>query len=163
MSPAMRNIMVYGLPIIFTATMIPLPACLQLSFVATTSLGIIQSYLLRQPGVRERLGIAPLVPDAPPAGGSTQQPKLRINYQAPTVKSAIDGSGKEPLDTPATKGLLAGAKSEVQGMVKQAQQSYDSLRGIEQKKKAGPSKAFLRRAEEYERRQSLSGWNYDRL
>lgn len=152
MTPFMRNLVLYGLPVIFTATMIPMPAALQLSFVASTSLGILQSYVLRQPAIRQWLGVAPLVAPGS-AEPSTKQPNSRLTYQAPTIESSIAGSGKESLDVPPVKkGLLASAKSEVQGVVKEAKKSLNNLRGADQGKKGGPSKAFLKRAEDYERR-----------
>ncbi|KAF2090697.1 hypothetical protein K490DRAFT_9487, partial [Saccharata proteae CBS 121410] len=60
LNPAQEKLIYYIIPLIALACTSYMPACLQLSFLASSSFMFGQGRLLRTPSIRERLGISPL-------------------------------------------------------------------------------------------------------
>lgn len=142
MSPMMRNLMLYVIPIFSAGFMMPLPAAVQLSFTATSVLTILQTYYLRQPRVRGFLGIQPM---PSPAGPPSESPyKGTITVQAST--SSI------PQPSPAPKGIIGGAISDIKGAASQVMKAARSLAQPNDEKRGNQrlTVAELKRAHAYE-------------
>lgn len=118
MTPIMKTLFLYGLPLITTTFMLFWPGALQVSFAFTSLMALAQSYLLRQPAVRKFLNIQPLrarvSPSAPSYAGVMQK------YQPPSA-------GSSPA-APPSKGLVGGAISDIKGAASQVAKSARSLR-----------------------------------
>ncbi|KAL1644414.1 dihydroorotase [Diplodia intermedia] len=150
-----------GLAVLFT---IAQPATVQFSFFAASTLGMLQAKLLRSPTVRDWLGLAPIVggPQPNPLKPGVIDVQARVTspgefkWEPPTVQSSISKSG--PINKkPVSKGPLDGLKKSYMetrqelrdfkdGIMKRAGMYEDNTKGRTQ------SKAFLKRAEEYENR-----------
>ncbi|MCJ1343812.1 Mitochondrial inner membrane protein oxa1 [Peltigera leucophlebia] len=117
MTPTMKTLFLYGLPLITTTFMLFWPGALQISFAFTSLMALTQSYLLRQPAVRKFLNIQPLRarvdPSTPSYGGVMQK------YQAPSVESLPAA--------PVSRGLVGGAISDIKGAASQVVKSARSL------------------------------------
>ena len=144
MSPLVKNIFVYAFPAMTGGFMLFWPGCLQLTFFTTAMMSLSQSWMLRQPRVRQILGIQPLPPppsQTPPKGPYTGT----LNTYQPPTKSA-------PL--PEKKGIIGGAINDLKGAAGQAMKSAKGMvsSGKNQKKPTGRSPEELRRARAYEER-----------
>lgn len=118
MTPTMRTLFLYGLPLITTTFMLFWPGALQVSFAFTSLMALTQSYLLRQPAVRKLLNIQPLRVRVAPSAPS--YPGVMQKYQPPSA-------GPSPT-TSASKGLVGGAISDIKGAASQVVKSVRSLR-----------------------------------
>jgi YidC/Oxa1 family membrane protein insertase len=94
-SAKLRNAMMYGLPLLAVVFTSFAPAAVQISFCAAAGLSLCTTTILRQPGFRKMLGLAPrIVPAAvKPAGAETGPYKGTINV-AGRVKSSSTTSGR---------------------------------------------------------------------
>lgn len=104
MAPALAKFALYGMPVVGGGFMLMYPACLQLTFGFTAALSLIQAYLLRQPWVRERLGIQPLPKRNPESSASTLITSTLNIYQPPSqtpptpeMKSGIANKAREKM------------------------------------------------------------------
>lgn len=111
MSEIMKPVLLYVMPGVFGLFLIFMPAVLQVSFFTAATLGMIQGYVFRQPGFREKMGLLPIIPPGTPppntkaaqrAQTSSSPSKLRVvtpkpQYSAPTVKSTIDEADSDLL------------------------------------------------------------------
>lgn len=142
MTPIMKTLFLYGLPLITTTFMIFWPGALQLSFAFTSLMALAQSYLLRQPAVRKFLNIQPLrarvSPSAPSYAGVMQK------YQPPSA-------GSSPA-APPSRGLLGGAISDIKGAASQVAKSARSLRNSAETKPEQQRRTAtqMKRAKAYE-------------
>jgi len=122
----MRPFLLYAMPFIIFLTTTWLPASLDLWLATTGMVGIVQAALLRRPGIRQSLGMSPLVPTDPRAAGgsggsssnsnvldvkatsrpTTQTQQQRrggsVRYQAPTINNS--GSAPKLQDTDVASG-----------------------------------------------------------
>lgn len=80
MKPAMRNIMLYVMPVVVFASMAFFPSGVVLWLATTGLAGILQARFLQLPRVREFFGIAPLI----------EKPQDRNKARAPKVENIID-------------------------------------------------------------------------
>jgi hypothetical protein len=124
--------------------MLPLPAALQLSFAFTSMMSLIQSHCFRQPWFREMLGIHPLPAPAPATPTSESPYKGTITIQG--------SSATAPEQTPAPKGIIEGALSDIKGAVSQVMKTARSLQKSDDTKKGTQrlTPAELKRAQAYE-------------
>ncbi|KAI9829674.1 MAG: hypothetical protein M1819_006045 [Sarea resinae] len=157
MNAQMKNIFVYGLPILTAAFMLPWPAALQYSFFFTSLYGIGQALLLKSEGFRKWAGIYPMPkPQAPNTAASGLQSKINLapTYQAPTVGSSIKGSGTGmPPPASKPKSFLDGAKAEIKVFIDEAKKSAMKLQGESSETNPGKrTAAEKKRAEAYEER-----------
>jgi len=141
--------MMYGFPSLSLLATTWLPGALQLSFAAATVWGVTQGLLLRQPAVRDYLGISPLIPPTETTNTTPQRPRLNMSptYEPPASQKA------DPSDE--AKGFLGGARKEVRGMMKEAKEKMESMTGRSAAPTvttAGKTKTFLQQAEAYEKR-----------
>ena len=127
--------MLYGMPVVAGGFMLLQPAAVQLTAGFTGFLSLLQTYLLRKPWLRRRLGIYPL-PEAKPVSTPPKAVVSRLNmYQppslaltAPKVESGIAGKAKEKI-------------SEAKGATSELIKSVKSLRGSTSKIANRPSTA----------------------
>lgn len=142
MTPTMKTLFLYGLPLITTTFMLFWPGALQISFAFTSLMALTQSYLLRQPAVRKFLNIQPLrarvAPSAPSYAGVMQK------YLPPSVDSS-------PV-APVSRGLVGGAISDIKGAASQVVKSARSLRDSPETKPGQQRRTAeqLKRAKAYE-------------
>ena len=117
---AFRATFLWVLPLVTTTFMMFWPGALQITFAFTSLLALFQARLLRQPGVRNWLGIQPLLkPKSPDTQTKPPYTGTLNKYQAPS-SLATD---------PAPKSAFEAAKSDVKGAVNQVMKSARSLRG----------------------------------
>lgn len=126
--------------------MLTLPAAAQISFAFTSTLGLAQAFLFRQPWFREFADLQPLPKPTVPSNASEA---------AYTGKMTIDVSpsrASEPSPPKVPKGVIAGAVSDVKGAASQLIKSARNLLATEDKnaKKQRRSPAELKRALAYE-------------
>ena len=142
----MRGILLYGLPIMSTAFMSVIPAAVQLSFGATSVLTLIQTHYLRQPWVREFLGIQPL--PKPETSTSESPYKGTITIQAESTRVP------EQAPSPAPKSIVGGAVSDIKGAASQFMKTARSWQNSEDTKQGNQrlTQAELKRAHAYEAR-----------
>lgn len=142
MTPIMKTLFLYGLPLITTTFMLFWPGALQVSFAFTSLMALAQSYLLRQPAVRKFLNIQPLRarvnPSVPSYAGVMQK------YQPPSADSSPAA--------PASRGLVGGAISDIKGAASQMAKSARSLRDSAETKPGQQRRtaAQMKRAKAYE-------------
>lgn len=114
----------YGMPVIGGGFMLMYPACLQLTFGFTAALSLIQSYLLRQPWIRERIGIYPLPKRKPDSNGpGAVAARLQV-YQpppqtTPDVEVKIGVTDKAKRKVSEVGGAVSEFKKSMTEMVKQ--------------------------------------------
>lgn len=142
MNPAMRNLFTYGFPTMTGLFMLWWPGCMQITFFTTAMLSLSQSWLLRQPWLRQMIGIQPLPTphtNNPPKGPYTGT----LNTYQPPAKTA-------PL--PEKKGIIGGAISDIKGAAGQAIKSARNVMSSENdmKKTQGRTPEESRRAKAYE-------------
>ena len=130
MNPLVRNLFQYVLPIGTGIFMSFWPAAMQLAFLYTSILGLIQSILFRKPWFRNWMGITQLsftvtpAATAPKPGSGTAYTR----YQAPsssTSPSLSSSSSSSTTRTPA-KGLLGPLKDGFADVMKSANQIRDA-------------------------------------
>lgn len=126
LSPQLQKFMTYGLPVLSGAFMLAWPGAMQLTFFATSVMSLTQATLFRNPSFRQWVGIYPL-PSRPvtPASGAAETPKSSYKGTI-TVYQPPDAAATE---TPAKKGLLHGAISEIKGMKTEALKSMQKVVG----------------------------------
>lgn len=159
-----RKFLLYFMPIIAVIFTIAQPATVQLSFFAASTLGMLQSKLLRNPSVRDMLGLSPIVHTAPkPRPGVIDvqarsiSPTLgQFKWEPPSVKSSIAHAGpinkktmeQSPLDR--LKSSYKETRKELrefkEGVLRRAGMAQDS------RAKTKQAKEFLSRAADYEKR-----------
>lgn len=150
MNPALKHTMLYAFPVLMTTFMLYWPAALQLTFAITSMLSLTQAHLLKEPWMREWLGIQPLPKPKSPSSKSAYTGTL-TKYQTPAPSS----------DGPAQKGIFEGAISDLKGAASQVVKSARAMRSNLLEEKTGTQRRTpteLRRAKAYEekRRREIS-------
>ena len=122
----MQRFMTYGLPALSGLFMLAWPGAMQLTLFATSIMSLTQATLLRNPSIRQWLGIYPL-PSRPvaPAPGATESPKTSYDGTM-TVYQPPDAATPEVSEK---KGILHGAISEIKGMKTEALKSMRKVVG----------------------------------
>lgn len=141
-SAGMNLFLIYGIPTFSLAIMSQLPAAVQLSFAATSVLTLAQSQSLRQPWLREFLGIQPLPKPKSLSPESTYKGTMTIQPIPPAIS-------EQP---PAPKGIIGGAISDIKGAASQVVKTARSFTNSEDVKKGNQrlTQAELKRAHAYE-------------
>ncbi|MCJ1434297.1 Mitochondrial inner membrane protein oxa1 [Xylographa pallens] len=141
LTPTMKIMFTYGLPLMSFLFMSFWPACVQLTFTTTSIIALGTATLFRHPGIRTFLGISDL--PTPRSATDIGPYKGVMNvYQPP---SATEEAAEKP------KTVLGGAVAELRGAAKQVIGSAKSYQ--ERKAKAGGGRLTageLRRAKAYE-------------
>lgn len=142
MNPTVRKFMTYVLPVISVGCTSFLPASVQLSFVFSAVLALLQSYYLRQSWVRELLRIQPLP--------STQDTLSQTPYKGTMTIQPSPMSVMEP--PPAPKGIIGGAISDIKGAASQVMNQAREFQQGQGEKMGNQrlTKAELKRAQAYE-------------
>lgn len=142
MTPTMKTLFLYGLPLITTTFMLFWPGALQVSFAFTSLMALAQSYLLRQPAVRKFLNIQPL--------------RVRVDPAAPSyagvMQKYLPPSADSSPAVPVSRGLVGGAISDIKGAASQVVKSARSLR-VSAETKPGQQRRTaeqMKRAKAYE-------------
>ncbi|KAK0663051.1 Mitochondrial inner membrane protein OXA1 [Lasiodiplodia hormozganensis] len=156
-----RKFLLYFMPILAVIFTIAQPATVQLSFFAASTLGMLQSRILRNPSVRDMFGISPIVHTARPGvidvKARSVAPTLgQFKWEPPSVKSSIAHAGpinkktveQSPLDR--LKSSYKETRKELrefkEGVLRRAGMAQDS------RAKTKQAKEFLNRAADYEKR-----------
>lgn len=142
MTPIMKTLFLYGLPLITTTFMLFWPGALQLTFAFTSLMALAQSNLLRRPAVRKFLNIQPLrVPVDPSA---TAYAGVMQKYQPPSANPSPA--------TRASRGFVGGAISDIKGAASQVAKSARSLRDSAETKPGQQRRTAeqMKRAKAYE-------------
>ena len=131
----------YGLPTLTASFMLFWPGALQLTFAFTSMMSLTQAYLLRQPWMRNFLGIQPMPKPAAP----TSYAGVINRYEGPSPTSSSSPA-------PTGKGILGGAISDIKGAASQVVKSARSLKDMQETKTGTQRRtpAELRRAKAYE-------------
>ena len=142
MNPAMRNVFVYVFPAMSGGFMLFWPGCMQITFFTTAILSLSQSWLLRQPWLRQFLGLQPLLPPSTKSPPRTPYTGTMNTYQPPSKEAP----------PPEKKGIIGGAISDIKGAAGQAIKTAKDALSTEQaaKKTQGRTPEELRRAKAYE-------------
>lgn len=174
--------MVYGIPSITFLVMCSMPACLQLSFMATSVLGMAQGKLLMRDTVRNFLGLYPLYKPQPMPQPAVEDKKTQIKrmrtsqnqgrsvmkgYQPPTVASSVrnlsvKGAPIATATAPQRPGILGGISRFLKTRIlnplgkssRNMMQEALALRGKASKQETKEEKEKKRRAQDYERRRT---------
>lgn len=142
MNPALRNFFTYGIPLLSGSFMLFWPACMQLSFFFTSLFSMGQAWLLRQPWMRNWLGIQPL-PEPLTSSGATSSYKGTMNlYQPP--------SNAPPPEE--KKGVIGGAISDIKSSFSQVADKARSVADSQTKTTTRRTAAELKYAKAYEER-----------
>lgn len=154
MTPGMLNFVLYWMPAISFFVTAFQPGCLQLSFATATALSVLQARLLRDPGFREYVGIAPL----PVSKSKVIDIKPKINL-SPTYQRPRPVNEAPPKPTGFVGGLIYEAKrtwSEMQdwlaGYVKEGGKKMFKRQVDERKEKGREYEKRRRREIEDKRR-----------
>lgn len=149
----MKKTMVYGIPVITSVFMIYWPGALQLAFATTSLLSLSQSYLLRQPWMRNFLNIQPL---------PGPQPRTEASRYTGTL-TRVPRPSPPPSPPPLKKSFLGGAFSEIKGAASEVVKTARKLMSSEETKSGSQRRtpAELKRAQEYEekRREEIAQQN----
>lgn len=156
MSTAMQKTLVYVFPGMTGAFMLFWPGCMQLTFFTTAMLSLSQSWLMRQPWLRQYFGLQPLPSPSTNPPPRTPYTGTMNTYQPPAKTSPL----------PEKKGIIGGAISDIKGAAGQAVTSAKSALAIDQEatKTRGRSSGELRRAKLYEekRRREIAQEQFDK-
>ncbi|MCJ1467518.1 Mitochondrial inner membrane protein oxa1, partial [Pseudocyphellaria aurata] len=139
-SPGMKKTLIYVVPAITTIFNLFWPGTLQLSFACTSFFSLVQSYSLRQPGVRRFFNIQPL-PDS--------------NNDTPSPSPDATPGYEDPSKPPVNRGFIGGAVAEVKGAASQVIKTAQNLRENPEDELKGSgrrSPADAKRAKAYEDR-----------
>lgn len=138
---AWKTTMLYGVPLLTSCFMLFWPGALQLTFAFTSILSLLQSYLLRQPWMRNFLNIQPL-PIPKPAGAASPYAGTITQHES------------TPSTPPVKKGVLGGAISDIKGAASQVVKTARNLRDSPDAKRGSRrrSPAEVKRAQDYEAR-----------
>lgn len=133
--------MLYGVPVVTSCFMLYWPGALQLTFAFTSLLSLLQSYLLRQPRMRNFLNIQPL-PIPTTTRAVSRYPGTITKYQS------------TPSTPPVKKGVLGGAISDIKSAASKVVKTARNLRDSPHAKRGSRrrSPAEVKRAHEYEAR-----------
>jgi YidC/Oxa1 family membrane protein insertase len=116
MMPQMYTFMLWGMPVIVMLGTGWVPGAVAVWFAAGGALGVVQSLLLRQPRVREFLGIAQIY--KPPAGQEAESPmKTLLDGWTRKKQDAIDVKGKVKEEN-RSGGVAASGRAATAGMGK---------------------------------------------
>jgi YidC/Oxa1 family membrane protein insertase len=156
MAPAMHKMLIYVFPAMTGTVMLFWPGCMQITFFTTAVLSLSQSWLLRQPWLRQYLGLQPLPPPSTKSPPRTPYTGTMNTYQPPAKTASL----------PEKKGIIGGAISDIKGAAGQAVTSAKGALAIDQdaKKTRGRSSEELRRAKLYEekRRREIAQEQFDK-
>jgi YidC/Oxa1 family membrane protein insertase len=116
MMPQMYTFMLWGMPVLVMLGTGWVPGAVAVWFAAGGALGVVQSLLLRQPRVRELLGIAQIY--KPPAGQAAENPmKTLLDGWTRKKQHAIDVKGKVKEES-RSAGVAASGRAATAGMGK---------------------------------------------
>lgn len=143
MSEKVKKAILYIAPSASAIFTLPLPAALQLSFIFTGVIAMMQTHFFRQPWFRQMLGIHPL------PGPASATPASESPYKGTITIQASSTTVQEP---PAPKGIVEGAISDIKGAASQLMKTARSLQKSDDTKRGGHrlTPAELKRARAYE-------------
>ncbi|KAI9685001.1 MAG: Mitochondrial inner membrane protein oxa1 [Bathelium mastoideum] len=154
----MRRIRI-GFPIVAFVLTAYIPAAVQITLLVATIWGGLQGLILRKPGVRERLGLYPIISTAAPSKNTVNR-QLRVTIAPADLRQGAELIS-DPLKTyqapqEQKKTIVQGATQEVKGVISEMRQGFSRLKASAggDQRRTKVSREFMKAAKAYEERRA---------